>query len=154
MRKDTRHIAEIINRSMEEVPDGKKEPGQDGSTYVRLTQEELQTLVHDAKNCERAKKAIKKLREEIGESKENIREYDRETLDLIRQRKDMESTNTGLVALILEPEHGENVENIIRNGQKILAEQPELYDQIMEAYEDQTEQTAAHPMEAEEPELG
>ena len=66
----------------------------------------------------------------------------------------MESTNTGLVALILEPEHGENVGNIIRNGQKILAEQPELYDQIMEAYEDQTERTAAHPMEAEEPELG
>lgn len=66
----------------------------------------------------------------------------------------MESTNTGLVALILEPEHGENVENIIRNGQKILAEQPELYEQIMEAYGEQTGQNTAHPMETEEPELG
>ena len=78
MRKDTRHIAEIINRSMEEVPDKKKEPGQDGGMYVRLTQEELQNLVYNAKNCERARKAIRKLREEISASKANIREYDRE----------------------------------------------------------------------------
>ena len=154
MRKDTRHIAEIINRSMEEVPDKKKEPGQDGGMYVRLTQEELQNLVYNAKNCERARKAIRKLREEISASKANIREYDRETLDLTRQRKDMETANTGLVASILETGHGENVESIIRNGQKILAERPELYDQIMEVYEEQTGRTTAHPMEAEEPELG
>ena len=46
------------------------------------------------------------------------------------------------------------MESIIRNGQKILTEQPELYDQIMEVYEEQTGQTTAHPMETEEPELG
>ena len=154
MRKDTRHIAEIINRSMEEAPDGKKEPGQDGSTYIRLTQEELQNLVRDAKNCERAKKAIKKLREEIGASKANIREYDRETLDLTRQRKDIETANTGLVASIMENGHGESVENIMQDGQRILAEQPELYNRVMEAYEEQTGQDTAHPMETEEPELG
>ena len=154
MRKDTRHIAEIINRSMEEVPAEKKEPGQDGNTYVRLTQEELQNLVHNAKNCERARKAIKKLREEIGESKENIREYDRETLDLTRQRKDMETANTRLVTSIMETGHGESVEGIMKDGQRILAEQPELYEQIMEAYEEQTGQDTAHPMETEEPELG
>lgn len=154
MRKDTRHIAEIINRSMEAVPDGKKEPGQDGSMYVRLTQEELQTLVHDAKNCERAKKAIKKLREEIGASKANIREYDRETLDLTRQRKDMETANTRLVTSIMETGHGESVEGIMKDGQRILAEQPELYEQIMEAHEEQTGQDTAHPMDTEEPELG
>lgn len=154
MRKDTRHIAEIINRSMEAVPDGKKEPGQDGSVYVRLTQEELQTLVRDAKNCERARKAIKKLREEIGTSKANIREYERETLDLTRQRKDMETANTGLVASILETGYRESVEGIMKDGQRILAEQPELYEQIMEAYGEQTGQNTAHPMETEEPELG
>ena len=125
-----------------------------GAADLRLTQEELQNLVYNAKNCERARKAIKKLREEISASKANIREYDRQTLDLTRQRKDMETANTGLVASILETGHGENVESIIRNGQKILTEQPELYDQIMEVYEEQTGQTTAHPMETEEPELG
>ena len=144
MRKDTRHIAEIINRSMEEVPDKKKERGQDGSMYVRLTQEELQNLVRDAKNCERAKKAIKKLREEIDASKANIREYDRETLEMTRQRKDMETINTELATSIMETGYEGDVESIIRDGQEILSAQPKLNE----------EQTDARQMEPEDPELG
>lgn len=144
MRKDTRHIAEIINRSMEEVPDKKKERGQDGSMYVRLTQEELQNLVQDAKNCERAKKAIKKLREEIDASKANIREYDRETLEITRQRKDMETINTELATSIMETGYEGDVENIIRDGQEILSAQPKFNE----------EQTDARKIESEDPELG
>lgn len=144
MRKDTRHIAEIINRSMEEVPDKKKERGQDGSMYVRLTQEELQNLVQDAKNCEQAKKAIKKLREEIDASKANIREYDRETLEMTRQRKDMETINTELATSIMETGYEGGVESIIRDGQEILSAQPKLNE----------EQTDARKIEPEDPELG